>query len=68
MLTFMTDNIQFSYILIFFFFSSIVRRVFVTFPAYVWTWSNEDYKKSSSQRVKPLNIVLKGALQFPRLD
>ena len=34
--TFMTDNVLFSYISMFSFFSSTIRRVFVTFPAYVW--------------------------------
>ena len=44
----MTDKILFSYILIFFFFSSTVRRVFVTFPAYVWTWANKDQKRKKN--------------------
>ena len=39
-------SIQFSYISMFFFFGSTIRRVFVTFPAYLWTWSNKDYKKN----------------------
>ena len=35
--TFMSDNILFSYISMFSFFSSTILRVLVTFPAYVWT-------------------------------